>query len=42
MREKGITPDTVTYTAAISACERKSNSTTTLALLDLMKVRDPE
>lgn len=42
MREKGITPDTVTYTAAISACERKSNSTTTLALLDLMKVRDSE
>lgn len=38
MRSRGIVPDTVTYTAALSACERKANATTALALLALMKV----
>ncbi|GAB5035105.1 Hypothetical protein NocV09_02301200 [Nannochloropsis oceanica] len=33
----GIKPDTVTYTAAISACERSSNCSAALSLLDLMK-----
>jgi hypothetical protein len=40
MRDRwGITPDTVTYTAAISACERGANCSVALGLLDLMKVR---
>jgi pentatricopeptide repeat domain-containing protein 1 len=38
MRDRwGIKPDTVTYTAAISACERGANCTVALGLLDLMK-----
>jgi pentatricopeptide repeat protein len=41
MRERGVTPDTVTYTSAISACERSSNCTSVLSLLDLMKARVP-
>lgn len=40
MRDRwGITPDTVTYTAAISACERGANCSVALGLLDLMKAR---
>lgn len=39
MRERWhITPDTVTYTAAISACERSSNCTVALSLVALMEV----
>lgn len=40
MRDRwGTTPDTVTYTAAISACERGANCSVALDLLDLMRVR---
>lgn len=40
MRDRwGIKPDTVTYTAAISACERGANCSVALGLLDAMKVR---
>jgi pentatricopeptide repeat protein len=39
MRDRGITPDTVTYTSAIAACERSSNTTAALALLETMRVR---
>jgi len=42
MRSKGIVPDTVTYTSAISACEGSWNASAALDLLDMMKVSRAE
>ena len=37
MKESGIKPDVISYSAAISACEKADDSKTALALLFEMK-----